>query len=203
MDWFKIVSKRHDEYLKIVTSFPENQNNEDIQDIVQDAYIEISKLGESKCKEGDKRVNGKYKDLPICQKVLNDDGNGDVNMFFIWIILKRVSMAHLKKKRKEAKYFQRLGEGFDKSDKYEGENEQAFSLLMNNVEQEMESWHWYDKLLFETYIKDDRSMRGLSEDTKISLTSIFTTLRNCKNRIQENVGEDFLDYINKDYELIK
>ena len=74
---------------------------------------------------------------------------------------------------------------------------------MNKVEDEMNEWHWYDKLLFETYVKDSRSMRGLSSDTHISLTSIFTTLRNCKNRIRENVGEDFLDYMNEDYELIK
>ena len=46
-------------------------------------------------------------------------------------------------------------------------------------------------------------MRELSKDTLISLTSIFTTIRNCKNRIKQNVGEDYTDYLNKDYELIK
>ena len=112
-------------------------------------------------------------------------------------------MNHLKKRIKKSEHVIRLGEGFEKSEQEQQENEKAFNLLMNKVEQEMESWHWYDKLLFETYIKDGRSMRGLSSDTQISLTSIFTTLRNCKNRIRENVGEDFLDYINKDYELIK
>lgn len=201
MDWFSIVSKRHNEYLKIVQSFPENQNNEQIEDIVQDAYIELFELGTKKHKPGDKRVNPKYKNKPTCERVLLEDGQ--VNMVYLWITLKRVSMNNIKEKRKEANYIQRLGKGFEKSNKKTAENEEAFNNLMNNIENEMESWHWYDKLLFETYIKDGRSMRGLSSDTKISLTSIFTTLRNCKARIKENVGEDYIDYLNEDYELIK
>ena len=46
-------------------------------------------------------------------------------------------------------------------------------------------------------------MRKLASETGISLTSIFTTIKNCKNRIKENIGEDYQDYNNKDYELIK
>ena len=86
MEWLKIVSKKHNEYISIVRSFPENKNNKYIEDIVQDTYIELSKLGSKKHKENDKRVNKKYKDLTIAERVLNN--NGDVNMIFIWIILK-------------------------------------------------------------------------------------------------------------------
>ena len=201
MDWFETLSQNHTEFLRIVKSFPENETNNSVEDIVQDAYIELTELGTKKHKEGDKRVNQKYKDKPTCERVLTE--SGEINMVYMWITLKRVSMNHLKKRIKKSEHIIRLGEGFEKSEQEQQENEKAFSLLMNKVEQEMESWHWYDKLLFETYIKDGRSMRGLSSDTQISLTSIFTTLRNCKNRIRENVGEDFLDYMNEDYELIK
>ena len=201
MDWFETLSLKHLEFLRIVKNFPENETNNNAEDIVQDAYIELTELGTKKHKEGDKRVNQKYKDLPTCKRVLTE--TGDINMVYMWITLKRVSMNALKKRIKKSEYIIRLGEGFEKSVEEEAENEQAFSLLMNKVEDEMNEWHWYDKLLFETYVKDSRSMRGLSSDTHISLTSIFTTLRNCKNRIRENVGEDFLDYMNEDYELIK
>ena len=51
MRWFDIVSKRHNEYLRIVRSFPENIDNKYIEDIVQDAYIELSELGSKKHKE--------------------------------------------------------------------------------------------------------------------------------------------------------
>ena len=201
MDWFETLSLKHTEFLRMVKLFPENETNNNAEDIVQDAYIELSELGTKKHKEGDKRINQKYKDKPTCDRVLTE--SGEVNMVYMWITLKRVSMNALKKRIKKSEYIIRLGEGFEKSGEEEAENEQAFSLLMNKVEDEMNEWHWYDKLLFETYVKDSRSMRGLSSDTHISLTSIFTTLRNCKNRIRENVGEDFLDYMHEDYELIK
>ena len=201
MDWFETLSLKHTEFLRMVKLFPENETNNNAEDIVQDAYIELTELGTKKHKEGDKRVNQKYKDLPTCKRVLTE--TGEINMVYMWITLKRVSMNALKKRIKKSEHIIRLGEGFEKSGEEEAENEQAFGLLMDKVEQEMDTWHWYDKLLFETYVKDSRSMRGLSSDTHISLTSIFTTLRNCKNRIRENVGEDFLDYMNEDYELIK
>ena len=203
MEWFETLSKRHEEYLRIVQSFPENQNNDNVEDIVQDAYIEVFELGNKSCKEGDKRVNKEYKDLPVCEKILNNNGDGEVNMFFMWIILKRVSMSHLKQRRKEAVYIQRLGEGFEKANEENEIDEKAFNNLMKNIEDEINKWHWYDKMLFQTYIKENKSMRVLSKDTLISLTSIFTTIRNCKNRIKQNVGEDYTDYLNKDYELIK
>ena len=73
---------------------------------------------------------------------------------------------------------------------------------MEKIEAETMNWHWYDRMLFDTYLKDGRSMRKLSEETGISVTSVFTTLRNCKERIRLNCGEDYTDYLNKDYELI-
>jgi predicted nucleic acid-binding protein len=88
MNWFEIVSKRHKEYLNIVRSFAENKDNKYVEDIVQDAYLEITELGAKKHKENDKRVNDKYKDLSISERILNEDN--EVNMMYMWITLKRV-----------------------------------------------------------------------------------------------------------------
>ena len=200
MRWFDIVSKRHNEYLRIVRSFPENIDNKYIEDIVQDAYIELSELGSKKHKENDKRVNDKYKDLPISQRILNEDK--EVNMIYMWITLKRVSMNHLKC-RKRNEYIIKLGEGFDVPDVSGSENEKAFKIIIDKIEAETNRWHWYDRMLFDTYICNQKSMRKLSEETKISLTSVFNTLKNCKKRLQQNIGEDYLDYLYKDFELIK
>ena len=46
------------------------------------------------------------------------------------------------------------------------------------------------------------SMRELEAETKISLTSIFHTIKHCKQQLREAVGEDYQDYINGDYELL-
>jgi len=201
MDWFKIVSERHEEYLKIVKSFPENETNNNAEDIIQDAYIELSELGTKKHKEGDKRINQKYKDKPTCERVLTE--SGEVNMVYIWITLKRVSMNHLKKRIKKSEHIIRLGEGFDMAHIDGSQNVIGYNKVLQRIEEETMSWHWYDRMLFDTYLKDGRSMRGLSQETGISLTSIFTTLTNCKKRLKLNVGEDYTDYLNKDYELIR
>jgi predicted DNA-binding protein YlxM (UPF0122 family) len=46
------------------------------------------------------------------------------------------------------------------------------------------------------------SMRDIASETNISLTSIYNTLKNCKERLRENVGDDWEDFLNKDFELI-
>jgi predicted DNA-binding protein YlxM (UPF0122 family) len=57
--------------------------------------------------------------------------------------------------------------------------------------------------LFNLYRESNLSMREIAEETDISLTSIFNTLKNCKERLREAIGEDFQDYLNEDFELIK
>jgi len=201
MDWFNKVASKHNDFLNIVRSFPENRGNDNYEDIVQEFYIELSELGKKKHKKGDKRVNPKYVNMPTCKRVLQEDG--EVNMVYMWITLKRVSMRLLKEDSKRSEYFVRLGEGFEGTDNEPIEDERAFDKLINLIDEEVNSWHWYDKMMFDTYIKDEKSMRGLSEDTNISLTSVFNTLKNCKDRIRESVSEDYEDYKNQDFELIK
>jgi hypothetical protein len=45
-------------------------------------------------------------------------------------------------------------------------------------------------------------MRDIAKDSGISLTSIFNTLKNCKERLKEGVGEDYEDFSNNDFDLI-
>ncbi len=201
MDWFNKVAEKHEDFVKIVRSFPENRGRDTYEDIVQEFYIELSEIGTKKHKEGDKRLNPKYINMPTCKRVLQE--NGEVNMVYMWITLKRVSMRLLKEENRTKEYIIRLGEGFEKSEEETTTDEEAFEKLMSLVESEISNWHWYDKRMFDTYVEDGISMRGLSEETKISLTSVFTTLKNCKDRVREAVREDYEDYLNKDYELIK
>lgn len=111
-------------------------------------------------------------------------------------------MNHLKQ-RKRNNYIIRLGQNFDKQETIDQDNEKAFEVLIKKIEKEIKTWHWYDRMLFETYISNNKSMRKLSQDTKISLTSVFNTLKNCKLRLQKVIGEDYEDYMNKDFELIR
>ena len=81
------------------------------------------------------------------------------------------------------------------------DRKEELEKIHERIEEEVESWHWYDEMLWKLY-KDGRSMRELSNETKISLSSIFHTIKTCKERISEAVGESYEDYLNGDYEWI-
>jgi DNA-directed RNA polymerase specialized sigma24 family protein len=85
----------------------------------------------------------------------------------------------------------------------EVDKHEAYLKILGKIEQEVDSWHWYDQKLFELYRDTDLSIRDIAAETTISSSSIFNTLKNCKEKIRVAVGEDYTDYKNEDYELIK
>jgi DNA-directed RNA polymerase specialized sigma24 family protein len=88
-------------------------------------------------------------------------------------------------------------------DTNEDHNEKAFNCIIDKLDKEIESWHWFDKMMFKSiYIDLDKSMRDIETDTEISLSTIFQTIKRCKQRSKETIGEDFEDYLNKEYERI-
>ena len=44
----------------------------------------------------------------------------------------------------------------------------------------IDSWDWYDKKMFLTYINNKISMRQLSKELGITFSSVYNTLTNCK-----------------------
>ena len=61
----------------------------------------------------------------------------------------------------------------------------------------MDSWYWYDRKMFELYYRTDMSMRDISSETNITLSSIFNTLSNVKAQIRQKLEEDYKEYKNK------
>jgi len=81
--------------------------------------------------------------------------------------------------------------------------EEAYTRLLSKIHEEVDSWHWYDKQLFTIYKDTDLSIRDIAKETTISSSSIFNTLKNCKSKVRNKFKEDYEDYKNTDYELIK
>ena len=78
----------------------------------------------------------------------------------------------------------------------------AFERLVAKIDGEMDSWHRYDKLLSEKYLKTDYSLREIAEGTGISLTSIFNSMKTNKKMLRDKFSEDWQDFKNGDYNLI-
>jgi DNA-directed RNA polymerase specialized sigma24 family protein len=176
MNWIEQVAQHHKEYIKTIKSFGEEFYAEDL---VQEMYI---------------RFINKNKEKAVIV-------NGQVNRYYVYLTLRSLFVDFHRQKSRIIK----VGlddiltlEQIDELEEHEG-----FSRLLKKVDSEVKTWEWYDQMLFNLYKDSDRSMREISNGTNISLRSIFCTLKNCKERIKDNVHEDYLDYVNADYELIK
>jgi RNA polymerase sigma factor (sigma-70 family) len=176
LEWLNKVAKHHKEWVKIVNSFGEYFFAEDI---VQETYIMLMKWSSE-------------------EKLFKD---GNISKGYMYFALKNTFLQHINKKNKIS--FIPLEDCFNLAEENNTEENEAYNDLLNNVDLECDSWHWYDKQLFELYKNTNKSLRQISAETNISVTSIFNTVKTCKKRIKNNIGEDYQDFINKDYELIK
>lgn len=176
MDWLVKVVKHHKEWVKIVNTFGEHFFAEDI---VQETYIMLMKWSSE-------------------DKLFKD---GKLNKGYIYFALKNTFLQHVNKNNKIQ--FISLEEVFNVEHINQDEENEAYNNLIKIVDAETKSWHWYDKQLFDLYKNTDKSLRAISSETDISVTSIFNTIALCKAKIKENIKEDYEDFKNQDYELIK
>ena len=176
MEWLNKVAKHHKEWVKIVNSFGEYFFAEDI---VQETYIMLMKWSSE-------------------EKLFKD---GNISKGYMYFALKNTFLQHINKKNKIS--FISLENVCNVLEENNTEENEAYNNLLNNIDSECNSWHWYDKQLFELYKNTNKSLRQISAETNISVTSIFNTVKTCKKRIKNNIEEDYQDFKNKDYELIK
>jgi len=156
----------------------------------------------------------KYIDNP--SRIMVD---GEINKIYVYVTLRNIFYKIKNDKRKietfEFKEFDTFDKNFDTSlynvdftYSYEDQidvkkMETANEKIMKKIEDEIETWHWYDKKLFRLYYYTNFSMRDIAKKTNISLTSIFNSCKNYKQIISEKFGEDIMDFFNKDYDKIK
>lgn len=118
----------------------------------------------------------------------------------MWLSLKNTFLQHVNK-TKRIKYV-----SLENLYMMEMSNNTEMLVAKNAIElkivEEIDSWHWYDKMLFEVYRNEKTSMRKMAAKSNISLSSIFNTLKTCKKKIKDNIGEDWEDYLNEDFELL-
>lgn len=174
-DWLRYIAKHHAEWVNIIRSWGEYDYAEDL---VQEMYIRCLNYTTE-------------------EKIVH---NGQVNKGYIWFVLRSVFMTYKKECSKVEKL--RIDDKFDIEGSEDIEREIAYGQLLKKVEQHKETWHWYDTQLFELYVNSGMSMRQIEAQTNISLTSIHHTIKNCKTRLAQEVGEDIEDYFNSDFERI-
>jgi len=179
MNYLEEIAKHHKDYIKSVKHLGGGLYSEDI---VQQMYIKIH-------------------DYNLKDKVFI---NGKVQRGYVWFILRSL-FYDLKRQQKRFNKCS-IGEGFDILDEFAKSDtmtyEDAYGLMIERIDAEVNTWHHYDRQLFRLYSQSDRSMRDISAGTTISTMSIFTTIKNCKERLRDNVGEHYKYFIDEDYEKL-
>ncbi len=175
--YLEILNTCHDEWVSIVRSFGGGIYSEDI---VQETYLRIDKAGSK-----NKLVVG-----------------GEINRGFMWITLRNNYINFAKQKAKVQKI--ELKDYHMKNIiQHEKTKYIANDILEQKIHEEVSKWHWYDKEMFLLITSGKVSMRKVSRDSKISLSSIANTMNKCKKRLKIAIGEDYEDYVNGDYKKIK
>ena len=163
-----------------------------VEDFVQEMYLRLNK----------------YVKNP--DKIMYNET--EVNKFYVYITIKNLYNDYLKENKRHQVVrlddievtYEVVETTSDAQQKADIEKQRAEEKLVNLIHKEVNSWdRWYDQKLFKVYYETDISMRKLSADTNISVTSIFNSCKNYKEILNTKLAEDFQDYMNEDFHLIK
>ena len=173
--WLSIIAKQHKEWIRIVNTLGEYDYAEDL---VQEMYLLLHK----------------YVKDPT--RIIT---NGKANRGYVFLTLRNLVYQFYNSKRKINKV--------SIDDVYltytdNVEQEEAFNKVCLLIDEHVENWHPYDKKLFKLYRDTDMSIRKIAKETNISWVSIFNTLKKCKEDIKLQLGDDYQDYLNEDYERL-
>jgi DNA-directed RNA polymerase specialized sigma24 family protein len=155
------------------------------QDIVQSFYLRMHKYVKD-----EERI------------MYNDE---EVNRFFCYVTLKNMYKTYMNAANKFVWFEVREDDVVDtelQEFAFDEAMETAFERLLHKIIDEMNTWHRYDRILSEKYLKSDYSLRDIANGSGISLTSIFNSMRENKRLLREKFSEDYEDYKNGDYDKI-
>ena len=177
------LAENHKIWVRMVRGFGADRDL--AQDIVQSMYLRLYKYVEDK-----ERI------------MYNDD---EVNRFFVYVTLKNMYLTYMSSQNRYQWYEIREDDVIDEDLNefvFDEVMDTAFDRLISKINDEMNTWHKYDRILSEKYLKSDYSLRDIATGSGISLTSIFNSMRENKRILKEKFQEDYDDFCNGDYNLI-
>ena len=179
-----ILAKKHNEWIKMAKSF--KLNNNDANELVQEMYL---------------RMYDYTKDV---NRIMYNEK--EINTFYIYITLRNLYYSKCSSyKRKNIKVFTDIDQekynyiinniAYNEDEINKNYNKKVdLEALYDKIDEIIDDWYWYDKKLTKLYLSTNMSMRDISKETKISLSSIFNTLTNAKEKIRKESKEEYKKY---------
>ena len=190
--YLQIIAEDHDKWVTMVKTLGEKVY---FEDIVQEVYIKIH--------------NNSY-----YSRIIRD---GKVNEGYMYFMLRTMLYDYWKINKKIEKV-EINDQTLRNRMECNTDKEEAYMIICENIDKEINSWHWYDEEVFKIYRmhwRDNKtlnrlleefegkvSIRKMASSTKISWVTLFNELKESKAKIKELFSEDWEDYINGDYHLI-
>ena len=188
-----------DNWIAIANSFL-NNNNSIAEDIVQDSYLKLLRLGK-------------------LHKTINVFDNGDtkINIGYMYMTIRSIAYDYLKADGFNTGLLVRtLNDSLESNfstiaineqilknhqdDDCSVERNEAMGLMIDCMNDVIDNCDWFDKQVYKLYIGSGKSMQDLSDETSISKTSINQAVQRVKSAIREAIREDYIDYKNGEYD---
>ena len=175
------LATKHKDWIRIAKSF--TNNREDAEDLVQDAYLRLYRLGKTK-----EQVT--YGNEP--------------NRYFMWTVLYNLHKDNCRhnNSHKAIKTFPLLEQDDTYADNYTDDKHQSFELIMDKVTDLVSTWDVNSKQLFELYYMNQQSLRKIAEGTGIGLSWIHNSVKEIRQRLRDELGEDVEDFFNNDFDQL-
>lgn len=177
-----LLAENHSQWIAMATKLTANTPNARYaEDIVQEMYIKLHK----------------YNAEDYSRLMYNDT---EINSFYVW---KTIQSIHNSSVSKNGRYASEseftaeddegstisifdvlLGSGDLNNDTDINNREEIMKDFLDEVMEELDSFHWFSKKLMKIYLLDNHSMRSLSKKTDISLTTIFHDLKETKEKLR-------------------
>lgn len=174
----KIIADKHRDWVKVCKAYG---GGDYAEDLVQEMYIRLIEKPEYliKCVPENK-----------CQ-----DG-------YVFFIIRTMLINYQRKQAKRPIDTVLETFHFIEDDREDLSNKLALEQFYKLIDEHISEWRWYDRKIFEIYKDTDLSIRGIASKTDISYVSIFHTLKQAKNRINEALWQHWLNYKKGNYERL-
>lgn len=169
-----VLADKHEDWINMAKSF--GVSEEDANELVQQMYIRITDY------------------VSEVNKILYNET--EVNTYYVYVTLRNLYLSRHHKNNPKVEYIEEK-DNFDQVISNENIEEQKikFDDIFNKIDRITKEWYWYDKRIFNIHFYDEMSMRKISRETKISLSSIFNTLSNGKEKIRKGAVEEYKKWL--------
>lgn len=166
LELLEILCKRHEDWLNMARKL----NAEHPEDIVQEMYLRLNKYVDN------------------ADRICYD--HNEPNTFYIYCTIKNLIINEYKDAERHpvmlsAEEIRQHSDNLLHTEDYDHETDE----VLEAIESEIDQWYWYDRDMFNLYFKGDMSMRKLSQETRISTSSIFNTIKNGKEKIKHALNK--------------